>query len=117
MKIVITGATAGIGLGCARAFCEEGHSVIGIARTEQALNELASQLENFTGIACDIAEDASVATLSSRIADAVGDRTVDVLINNAGYGAAGPVELVTIEEWSIVDINALSDSRPWRHNI
>jgi len=99
MKIVITGATAGIGLGCARAFCEEGHSVIGIARTEQALNELASQLETFTGIACDIAEDASVATLSSRIADAVGDRTVDVLINNAGYGAAGPVELVTIEEW------------------
>jgi short-subunit dehydrogenase len=63
------------------------------------LNELASQLENFTGIACDIADDASVATLSSRIADATRDRTVDVLINNAGYGAAGPVELVTIEEW------------------
>lgn len=99
MKIVITGATAGIGLSCTRALCEEGHSVIGIARSEQTLNELTSELENFTGIACDIADDASVATLGSRIADAAGDRTVDVLINNAGYAAAGPVELVAIEEW------------------
>ena len=99
MRIVITGATAGIGLGCARAFCREGHSVIGIARGEQTLNELASELEGFTGIACDIGDDASVASLRSRITDAVGDRTVDVLINNAGYGAAGPVELVAIEEW------------------
>jgi len=99
MKMVITGATAGIGLGCARAFCAEGHSVIGVARGEQTLSELASELQGFTGIACDISDDASVATLGSRIADAVGDRTVDVLINNAGYGAAGPVELVAIEEW------------------
>ncbi|MBT8452036.1 MAG: SDR family NAD(P)-dependent oxidoreductase, partial [Deltaproteobacteria bacterium] len=54
MKIVITGATAGIGLACARAFCGEGHRVIGVARGEQTLNELAGELEGFTGIACDI---------------------------------------------------------------
>lgn len=99
MKIVITGATAGIGLACARAFCGEGHRVLGVARGERTLNELASELEGFTGIACDIADDASVAELGARIAEAVGDRTVDVLINNAGYGAAGPVELVDIKEW------------------
>jgi short-subunit dehydrogenase len=99
MKIVITGATAGIGLGCARAFCEDGHSVIGIARSEQTLNQLTSELQSFTGIACDIADDATISTLTSRLADATGDRTVDVLINNAGYGATGPVELVTIQEW------------------
>ncbi|MBT8450427.1 MAG: SDR family NAD(P)-dependent oxidoreductase, partial [Deltaproteobacteria bacterium] len=87
------------GLACARAFCGEGHRVIGVARGEQTLNELAGELEGFTGIACDISDDASVAALGSRIADAVGDRTVDVLINNAGYGAAGPVELVDIKEW------------------
>ena len=99
MRIVITGATAGIGLGCARAFSNEGHQVVGIARSEQALGDLASELQSFTGIACDIADEASVATLGSRIAEAVGDETVDVLINNAAYGAAGPVELVSIEEW------------------
>jgi short-subunit dehydrogenase len=101
MKIVITGATAGIGLGCARAFCEDGHSVIGIARSEQTLNQLTSELQSFTGIACDIADDASISTLTSRLADATGDRTVDVLINNAGYGATGPVELVTIQEGAV----------------
>ena len=106
MKIVITGATAGIGLGCVRAFCADGHSVIGIARSEQTLKDLESEIESFRGIPCDIADAASVSTLSSRIADAAGDQTIDVLINNAGYGAAGPVELVTIDEWKAqFDVN------------
>ncbi|MBT8467529.1 MAG: SDR family oxidoreductase [Deltaproteobacteria bacterium] len=99
MRIVITGATAGIGLGCVRAFCEDGHEVIGIARGEQALRDLESELGTFTGISCDIADDASVAAMGARLAELAGDGIVDVLMNNAGYGAAGPVELVSIDEW------------------
>jgi short-subunit dehydrogenase len=99
MRIVITGATAGIGLGCVRAFCAEGHDVIGIARGQQALSDLEAELGTFTGIPCDIADDASVAAMGARLAELTGDGPVDVLMNNAGYGAAGPVELVSIDEW------------------
>lgn len=99
MRIVITGATAGIGLGCVRAFCAEGHEVIGVARGEQALQNLESELDTFAGIPCDIADDASVAAMGARLAELAQDGVVDVLMNNAGYGAAGPVELVSIDEW------------------
>jgi len=99
MRIVITGATAGIGLGCVRAFCAEGHDVIGIARGQDRLSALEKEYERFTGVPCDIAAESSLAGLSDRLEAVAGDGRVDVLVNNAGYGAAGPVELVPLAEW------------------
>lgn len=99
MRIVITGATAGIGLGCVRAFCAEGHEVIGLARNAENLATLEKELSGFTGVRCDIADEESLAELPAALAAAVGDGPVDVLINNAGYSAAGPIELVSLPEW------------------
>jgi NAD(P)-dependent dehydrogenase (short-subunit alcohol dehydrogenase family) len=99
MRIIITGATAGIGLGCVRAFCGEGNQVIGIARRAKNLSNLEKEHSCFTGISCDIADEACLEELSARIAEAADDGPVDVLINNAGYGAAGPVETVPLSEW------------------
>jgi len=99
MRIIITGATAGIGLGCVRTFCAEGHQVIGIARNAENLSTLEKELAGFTGIACDISDEGSLQSLGERIAAVVGDGPVDVLVNNAGYGAAGPVEIVPLADW------------------
>ena len=99
MRIVITGATAGIGLGCVRAFCADGHQVIGIARSVENLSSLEKELPGFTGIPCDLADESSLADLGARLSDAADDGVIDVLINNAGYGAAGPIELVSLSDW------------------
>ena len=99
MRIVITGATAGIGLSCARSFCADGHQVIGIARGVENLSALEKELPGFTGIACDLADEASLAQLGDRLATAAEDGVVDALVNNAGYGAAGPIELVSLADW------------------
>ena len=99
MRIVLTGATAGIGLECARAFCAEGHAVIGIARNADNLATLEKELEGFTGLSCDLSDVGALEALAPRLAAAAPDGVVDVLINNAGYGAAGPVELVPLGAW------------------
>ncbi len=99
MRIVITGATAGIGLGCVHQLCAEGHEVVGIARNAENLAALEKEVSGFTGIPCDIADEESLAALGERIAAVVGDGPVDALVNNAGYGAAGPIEQVSLADW------------------
>ena len=99
MRILITGATAGIGLGCVRIFCAEGHQVIGLARNAGNLANLEKELAGFVGLRCDIADEDSLAELPDMLASATGDGPIDVLINNAGYSVAGPIELVSLSEW------------------
>ncbi len=99
MLVVITGATAGIGLSCVKALIAEGHEVVGIARGQDALRDLESECPGFKALRCDIADAGDLETLGDRLGEIAGDRPLDVLVNNAGYGAAGPVELVALADW------------------
>lgn len=99
MRIVITGATAGIGLACARTFRREGHQVIGIARSAENLSKLEAEMPGFASTACDLTDESQLRALKDRIEVLADDGVVDVLINNAGYGSSGPVELVPLEDW------------------
>jgi len=76
-SVCITGANRGIGLEMARQFQKRGDRVIAACRKPSAeLEDLG--VEVVDGI--DVADDASVA----RLVEAVGDRPIDLLINNAG---------------------------------
>jgi short-subunit dehydrogenase len=99
MRFIITGATDGIGLSCTRSLCAEGHEVIGIARSTDNLQALQNEYSGFTGVTCDISDTESLERLGNTLQSIINDGAVDVLINNAGYGAAGPIELVSIAEW------------------
>jgi len=82
---VVTGANRGIGYEYCRQLKTQGNTVIAVCRTaSEELKQLGVQVEE--GI--DITSDASVADLQARL----GDRAIDVLINNAGI-----VKRVTID--------------------
>jgi len=88
---LVTGASAGIGLELARILAREGHDLVLVARREAALKELAGELKDRYGAdSTVIAADLADADAGERIVQALGDTTVDVLVNNAGFGGVGP---------------------------
>ena len=89
---LVTGASAGIGVDLAECFAQDGYNVILAARTESALRDVAERLTTTYGItATPIAVDLGAIGGGQRLADAITQKglSVDVLVNNAGYGHAG----------------------------
>jgi uncharacterized protein len=89
---LVTGASVGIGVDLAECFAADGYDVILAARTESALRAVADRLADAHGIrATPIAEDLGVAGGGRRLADAIqkAGLSVDIVVNNAGYGLAG----------------------------
>lgn len=90
--VLITGASAGIGAAFARVFAERNFDLILTARRAERLSALAGEISSATGvdvltIPADLADPAAPERLRDEIA--VRERTVDALVNNAGYGVPG----------------------------
>jgi short-subunit dehydrogenase len=80
-RVLVTGASRGIGASLARGFAGAGASVALAARGESALRSLAEEVGG-TVHPVDLADPAQVATFLHRVEDEAGP--VDVLVNNAG---------------------------------
>lgn len=88
---LITGCSTGLGKSFARAVLEGGFNAIITARNTQALDELASAYpETALATALDVTDKATVARVVKQAEERFG--SVDVLVNNAGYGYRGAVE-------------------------
>jgi short-subunit dehydrogenase len=90
--VLITGASAGIGEAFANIYAARGFDPILAARRRDRLEELAARLEREHGvranaIAADLTDHEAPRTLCDAL-DREG-RTVDVLVNNAGYAVPG----------------------------
>jgi short-subunit dehydrogenase len=85
--VVITGASSGIGRAFVLACCDAGLSVAATARKIESLADIASRcaLTASLDVTDALSIDAFAAQLSAR------KETVSILINNAGYGAFGPL--------------------------
>lgn len=98
-RVIITGASRGIGRAIAGAFAAEGAKVAICARTEaavqQAGRELAEQAGAVIARAVDVTDTAGVQAFVNDVADSWGG--VDVLINNAGQGRGGNLDTLTPE--------------------
>ncbi len=87
---LVTGASAGIGLAFARAFARQGLSCVLAARREDRLNALGDELSKAYGIQTRaVAVDLATAEGANKLADAVADLPIAILVNNAGFGYAG----------------------------
>ena len=85
--VLITGCSSGIGRALADAFRDAGHEVWATARKPEAVAQLAAA--GFTARQLDVNDSAELTRLTDELQASHGG--LDILINNAGYGAMGPV--------------------------
>jgi short-subunit dehydrogenase len=107
---LVTGASSGIGAAFARALAREGVSVVLSARREERLRELAAELEKSHAVQTRVlAADLSDPDEMERLARAVEDLELGVLVMNAGFGAAGRFDrLDPVRLREMVQLNCLA---------
>jgi short-subunit dehydrogenase len=96
---IVTGASSGIGEAIARQLAREGASVVITARRQERLDALKQEIESSGGRAITVAGDINSEAFRRRLVEETIGATgrIDALINNAGYGQRGPVEIVPME--------------------
>jgi len=98
--VVITGASSGIGEQSAEEFAKLHGDIILVSRNEEKLQEIAKRLSKYhTKVfvhTCDVSKKDQVEAMGKIIIEKFG--TVDVLVNNAGFGIHSTVNEITIEE-------------------
>lgn len=93
--VLITGCASGIGKALAQAFHAQGHRVCATARQVDALADLAAA--GMLTRQLDVTVQADIDALLAQLAQE--GCHVDTLVNNAGYGAMGPLMDVSMAEW------------------
>ncbi|MFO0746870.1 MAG: SDR family NAD(P)-dependent oxidoreductase [Myxococcota bacterium] len=97
--VLITGATAGIGRHAALHLARRGHRVFASGRRPEALAKLAADAARegvkLETVVLDVTDAGSIAAAARVVEAATGGAGPDVLVNNAGYGQMGPLELVS----------------------
>lgn len=92
--IFITGASAGLGKATAKLFQSKGWNVIATMRKPENETEL-NKLENVTVLKLDVTD---LTQIEETIKKAITNHSIDVVVNNAGYGLIGALEALTDEQ-------------------
>ena len=109
---LVTGGGSGIGKASALALAEEGFAVVVAGRRPEPLqavvNEIESKQGRALGVPTDVGKPDSVRALFAKTKETYS--RLDVLFNNAGFGAAGPIEELPYERWKGVIDSILNGS-------
>jgi NADP-dependent 3-hydroxy acid dehydrogenase YdfG len=112
-RVVVTGASSGIGAATARLFAQHGWEVIGVARRADRLAELAGSAGSglsIRTITADLTQQSDVDRVRDELAE-LGP--LHGLVNNAGGAfGMGPIESADLEDWrAMFEINVLGTQR------
>lgn len=103
LNVLVTGATAGIGRYLSLDLARRGHRVFATGRRADALESLRAEAEklglSIIPVVLDVTKEETIASAAKSVHEACasgaeqgrGGGALDVLINNAGYGQAGPL--------------------------
>ena len=102
---LVTGAGSGIGRACAKALMDAGWTVALAGRRPEELDATAAHAPDLAlPVPTDIADEARVEALFETVQARFG--RLDLLFNNAGAGAGGRLEDLSLEAWRrVVDVN------------
>jgi len=97
--VLITGASTGIGQACALELDRRKFRVFAGVRTEAAGDRLRKNASSMlTPVMIDVTDSASISAAALKIKEQIGNHGLAGLVNSAGIGVSGPLELVPIEE-------------------
>jgi NAD(P)-dependent dehydrogenase (short-subunit alcohol dehydrogenase family) len=101
---LVTGGGSGIGKASALALAREGFAVVVAGRRPEPLQAVVGEIEGMQGralgVPADVGNPEAVRNLFARTKETYG--RLDVLFNNAGFGAAAPIEELPFERWKAV---------------
>ena len=111
MRVILTGASMGIGEAAARAFAREGARLVLVARNREKLEQVAAEVKALGGEAVCIAADLSRPEETARVVPeavaALGG--VDILVNNAGLGIAETIADTRPEDFRhLMEVNVFA---------
>jgi len=106
MKALITGATSGIGESLARLLASKGIALILTGRNESKLQGLKAELSSQIAVET-IAADLQDKNDRAKLVQIIREDSIDLLINNAGFGVYGPaISKNTTELLNVLELNA-----------
>src|SRR5216684_1475390 len=109
---LVTGGGSGIGKASALALAKEGFAVVVAGRRPEPLQAVVSEIEGLQGkalgVPTDVGDPASVEALFAKAKAQFG--RLDVLFNNAGFGAGAPIEDLPFAQWKAVVDTILTGS-------
>ena len=104
---IVTGGASGLGAATAALLAERGARVAVLDR------DTAGVPGQFLSLVCDVTDAAGVEAAVAAVADHFG--AIDIVINNAGIGAAGDIAANSDDEWHrVLDVNVVGIARVTR---
>ncbi len=104
---IITGASSGIGAGCAKEMAKVGATVVvnypivqGKAMADGVVDEIVANGGNAISYKCDVSKEVEVQLMFADVIKEFG--TVDILVNNAGLQKDAPFTEMTLDQWNFV---------------
>jgi len=103
MVALVTGASSGIGYEIAKYLSEKGYDIIAVARDKEKLEKLKSECKTKVYIyVIDLSNKQEIESLYEK----VKDKDIEVLVNNAGFGAFGEFDNIDFDfQMKMIDVN------------
>ena len=106
-KVVITGATGGIGNSLVKKFCENGSNVLATGTKDEKLSDLKKKFNEVNAVKFDLNDHKNIEKFIDDASATLGG--LDILINNAGINLDNISIRLTEENWKkVIDINLTS---------